>query len=81
MDQEYFAVWNKKSWKPQNLIITVVKLPNLCAYSWQGLAVQVVLYLIFLSKWSVKRHCIGKILIAVSETFYMKIIITLILIN
>ena len=50
-------------------------------HSWRGFAegvLQVVLLAILWYNWSMKKHCVAKILLAIWEYFYMKIIVTII---
>ena len=56
------------------MIITVGKLTNYCVYSCQRFAeaiLHVVLFTVLCFKWSVKKHCVGKVLMVFWEAFYM----------
>ena len=70
-DRKFFPRKIGKSWRPQNpcnwKIIIVQKLFNECAHSWQGFAeiiLQVVLFTVLWLKWSLKKHCLAKVLLA-----------------
>ena len=70
-DQKYFAKQVRKSCKPPKIIPTIPKLFNQCVHSWRGFAesiVQVVLFTILWFNWSVKKHCLAKVLLAIWET-------------
>ena len=56
----------------QKIIAAVLKILNWFAHSWRGFAegvLQVVLFTILWFKWSVKEHCVAKVLLAVWEIF------------
>ena len=58
--------------KPQKIIVAAGKLLNLCAQSWWGFAegvIQFVLFTILWFKWSVKKHFVAKVLVAIWEIF------------
>ena len=66
---------SNKSGNSENLkkiITTVRKFFNLCAHSWQGFAevvLQVVLLTVLWFKWSVKKYCVVKVLLATWQIF------------
>ena len=56
--------------KSQKIIIAVRKLSNYCAHSWRAFAedvLQVVLFTVLWFKWSVKKYCAVKLLLAIWE--------------
>ena len=51
---------------------TVRKLFIWCVHSWRGFAesvLQVALFTVLWFKWSVKKHCVAKVLLAISDIF------------
>ena len=51
---------------------TVRKLFIWCVHSWRGFAeraLQVALFAVLWFKWSMKKHCVAKVLLAISEIF------------
>ena len=57
----------------QQIIATFRKLFNECAHSWWGFAegvLQVVLFIVLWFKWSIKKHCVAKVLPAIWEIFW-----------
>ena len=57
---------------PQKIIAAVQKLFNWCAHSWWGFVegvLQVVLYSVLWFKWSAKKHCVAKVLLAIWKMF------------
>ena len=62
----------RKFWMPQKIIIATEKLFNYCTHRWRGFAevvLQVVLLTILWFTWSVKKHSIAKIFLAIREIF------------
>ena len=71
-NQKYFARQNRKSWKPQNINATVRLLFSKCVHSWRGFSegiLRVVLFIVLRLNWSVKKHCVAKVLLAIWEIF------------
>ena len=79
-DKTSFAKWNRRSWKPQKVIIGVWKLFSQCIHSWCGFfeGVLQVLFTVLWFKWSLKMYCVAKVLLAIWQKFFMKIIVTII---
>ena len=71
-NQKYFARQNRKSWKPQKINATVRLLFSKCAHSWRGFSegiLRVVLFIVLRLNWSVQKHCVAKVLLAIWEIF------------
>ena len=68
--------------KPQKIITTVRKLFIKFCHSWRRFldsVLQVALFRVSWFKWSVKKHCVAKVLLAIREIFLKyKIIVTII---
>ena len=63
---------NQEIWKTRKIIGAVGKLFNQCAHNWRGFAegvLKVVFFTVLCFKWSVKKHCVAKILQGIWERF------------
>ena len=66
---------NQETLKARKRIVTVRKLFSQCVHSWWRFAegvLQVVLCTILWFRWSVKKHCVAKVLLATWQIFFHK---------